>query len=343
VGDLRLIYFLIVVIALLAAGLLYQLLGIRRDAVRHPPPGRLVKAGAQRLHVYETGEGDPTVILEAGISATICNWQRVQPEIAKFTRVLSYDRAGLGWSDRARTPRTVSQIVEELHKMLLAADVPPPYVLVGHSFGGIVARLYTMRYPNEVGGIVLVDPVLLEEWHPLSPERKRMLVGGALLSRWGGLLARFGVVRFTLARLVRGRSRLPRAIGRATSSGKGLATMERLVGEVQKMPRELWPAIVSHWSHPKSFASMGDHLAKMPESVASVIDAAPLDVPVTMLTGVRSLTKWPADGPARISTNTTHIVAENSGHWVQLDEPDLVIEAVREMISRVREGAISLR
>jgi pimeloyl-ACP methyl ester carboxylesterase len=338
-----LIYFLIVVLALLAAGLLYQWLGVRRDAVRHPPPGRMVKAGAQRLHVYETGEGDPTVVLEAGISATICNWQRVQADIAKFTRVLSYDRAGLGWSDRARTPRTASQIVEELHKMLLTADVPPPYVLVGHSFGGIVARLYTMRYPGEVAGIVLVDPVLLEEWHPLSAERKRMLIGGALLSRWGGLLARFGVVRFTLARLARGKSALPRAIGRATSSGKGLATMERLIGEVQKMPRELWPAIVSHWSHPKSFASMGGHLAKMPESVASVIDAAPLDVPVTMLTGVRSLTKWPADGPARVSTNTTHIVAENSGHWIQLDEPLLVVEAVREMVSRVREGATSLR
>jgi pimeloyl-ACP methyl ester carboxylesterase len=343
VGDLRLIYVLIVVLALTAAGLLYQLLGVRRDAVRCPPPGRLVKAGAQRLHVYETGEGDPTVVLEAGISATICNWQRIQPEIAKFTRVLSYDRAGLGWSDRARTPRTASQIVEELHEMLLTADVPPPYVLVGHSFGGIVARLYTMRYPGEVAGIVLVDPVLLEEWHPLSAERKRMLIGGAILSRWGGLLARFGVVRFTLARLARGKSALPRAIGRATSSGKGLATMERLIGEVQKMPRELWPAIVSHWSHPKSFASMGGHLAKMPESVASVIDAAPLDVPVTMLTGVRSLTKWPADGPARVSTNTTHIVAENSGHWIQLDEPALVIEAVREMVSRVREGATSLR
>ncbi len=327
----------------MAVGLLYQLLGIRRDAARCPPPGRLMKAGAQRLHVYETGEGDPTVGLEAGIAATICNWQRIQPEIAKFTRVLSYDRAGLGWSDRARTPRTVSQIVEELHEMLLAADVPPPYVLVGHSFGGIVARLYTMRYPDEIAGIVLVDPVLLDEWHPLSTERKRMLIGGALLSRWGALLARFGVVRFTLARLARGRSRLPRAIGRATSSRKGVAVMERLAGEVRKMPRELWPAIISHWSHPKSFASMGRHLANMPESVASVFDAPPLDVPVTMLTGVRSLTKWPPDGPARISTDTTHIVAENSGHWIQLDEPELVVEAVREMVNRVREGAASLR
>jgi len=337
------IYALIVVLVLLAAGLVYQSIGAWRDKVRHPPPGRMIKAGAQRLHVYETGEGDPTVVLEAGISATICNWQLIQPEIAKFTRVLSYDRAGLGWSDRARTPRTVSSIVDELHEMLLAADVPPPYVLVGHSFGGIVARLYTMRYPSEIAGIVLVDPVLLEEWHPLSRERKRMLIGGAVLSRWGGFLARLGVVRFTLNRLAGGRSRLPRAIGRAAASGQGLSTMERLIGEVRKMPKELWPAIQSHWSLPKTFASMGSHLAKMPESVSCIFDAPPLDVPVTMLTGVRSLTKWPSDGPARVSTNSSHIVAENSGHWIQLDEPDLVVEAIRSMVNRVREDATTLR
>ena len=245
---------------------------------RYPPPGRMLDVGGRRLHVYETGQGSPTVVLEAGIAATSLSWRPVQNEIAKFARVVAYDHAGYWGSDPGPKPRDARQVAQELHALLRRAELPPPYVLVGHSFGGIVARLYTMRYPNDVGGIVLVDPVLLEEWHPLSAERKRMLIGGALLSRWGGLLAKFGIVRFTLARLARGRSKLPRAIGRATSSGKGLATMERLVGEVQKMPRELWPAIISHWSHPKSFASMGDHLAKMPESVASVIDAAPLDV-----------------------------------------------------------------
>jgi pimeloyl-ACP methyl ester carboxylesterase len=151
-------------------------------------------------------------------------------------------------------------------------------------------------------------------------------------------------VRFTLARLARGSRGLPRLIGRATSTGAGLATMERLVGEVRKMPKELWPAIVSHWCHPKSFLSMGRHLAELPASVASVIETRPLaGVPVTILTGATSRTKWnPGDLPS-ISSDTTHIVAKNSGHWIQLDEPNLVVDAVRDLVTRVRERERSLR
>ncbi len=335
-----LLIILAVCVIAVSSAFLYQVIGVRRDAIRFPPPGRMVQAGAQRLHVHEMGQGSPTVVLEAGISATCVNWTRVQAGIAEFTHVLSYDRAGLGWSDTARSPRTAAQIVEELREMLHAAGVPTPFIFVGHSFGFLVARLYAATYPAEIAGIVLVDPLRLEEWHPLTDERRRMLQGGAFLSRWGALLARFGVVRFTLARLAGGSRALPRFIGRATSSGAGLATMERLVGEVRKMPKELWPAIASHWSVPKSFASMGDHLARLPESVACVIDSEPLQgVPVTMLAGAQSRTKWTAEDIARVSTDTTYIVAENSGHWIQLDEPELVIDAVRAMVTRVKEGA----
>lgn len=333
-----LILFFVTWLVAIAAGLVYQMLGLQRDAVRFPPPGRLIQAGAHRLHVHEMGDGNPAVILESGISATSVNWRRVQTGIAGFTRVASYDRAGLGWSDAARTPRTAVQIVEELHQMLGAAKIPGPYILVGHSFGGVVVRLYAARYPGDVAGIVLVDPLRPEEWHPLSAEQRRNLRGGAFLSSWGSLLARFGVVRFTLARLAGGSRTIPRFIGRATSTGAGLATMERLVGEVQKMPKELWPAIMSHWSHPKSFASMGGHLAQLPHSVASIIDSKPLEnVPVTILTGAASRTKWAADDLARLSTNVTHIVAENSGHWIQLDEPELVVSAVRDLVVLVRD------
>ena len=191
---------------------------------------------------------------------------------------------------------------------------------------------------------MLVDPLRPQEWHPLSAEQSRNLKGAAILSRWGALLARFGVVRFTLARLAGGSRSLPRLIGRATSTGAGLATMERIVGEVRKLPPELWPAIMSHWCDPKSFTSMGGHLACLPESVASIIGSAPLSgVPVTILTGVASLTRWSPDELAGISTSTTHIIAEKSGHWIQLDEPELVVNAVREMVTRAREGAQSPR
>ena len=329
------IYVLIFALAVIGAGVVYQWIGLRRDAALYPPPGRLVKAGAHRLHVYEMGQGSPAVILESGISATSVNWRYVQTAIAKFTRVLSYDRAGLGWSDPARTPRNACQISDELQEMLQAAQVPPPYVLVAHSFGALVVRLYAMRHPDDIAGIVLVDPIRPQEWYPLSDEQRHNLRGGAFLSSWGALLARLGVVRFTLSRLARGSSSLPRLIGRATSTGAGLATMERLVGEVRKMPKELWPAIISHWCQPKSFSSMGGHLAELPTSIASIIDTAPLSgIPVTILTGATSRTKWRAEELPTVSTDTTRIIAEKSGHWIQLDEPELVVNAVRELCER---------
>jgi len=323
---------------LVATGLLYQWTGMRRDSRLFPAPGRLIQAGAQRLHYYSIGQGSPAVILEAGISATCVNWRRVQDDVSQFSQVLSYDRAGLGWSDRARTPRIAGQVVEELRELLRVAAIPSPYVLVGHSFGGLVVRLYAKRYPREVAALVLVDPLRPQEWHPITKEQRRNLAGGALLSRYGALLARLGVVRFTLARLASGSRSLPRVIGRATSTGAGLATMERLVGEVKKMPRELWPSIMSHWCLPKSFASMGDHLARLPESVASMIDAPPLIVPVTILTGAESRTAWPPGEIQCLSIDVTHIIAENSGHWIQLDAPDVVVNAIRDVVMRVREG-----
>ena len=323
---------------LLASGLLYQWIGVRRDARLFPAPGLLIQGGAQRLHYYSMGQGSPTVILEAGISATCVNWRRVQNDMSQFTQVVSYDRAGLGWSDPALTPRNASQVVEELRELLRAAAVPSPYIMVGHSFGGLVVRLYAQRYPQDVAALVLVDPLRPQEWHPLTKEQGRNLAGGALLSRYGALLARLGVVRFTLARLAGGSRSLPRMIGRATSTGAGLATMERLVGEVKKMPQELWPSIMSHWCLPKSFASMGDHLARLPESVASMIDAPSLKIPVTILTGIESRTAWLPGEIQSLSIDVTHIVAEKSGHWIQLDEPEVVVDAIHDAVMRVREG-----
>src|ERR1700675_964882 len=97
---------------------------------RYPPPGRMLDVGGRRLHVYETGQGSPTVLLEAGIAATSLSWRRVQTEIAKFARVASYDRAGLGWSDAASTPLTLGRLVDDLHALLEIAQLPPPYIMV---------------------------------------------------------------------------------------------------------------------------------------------------------------------------------------------------------------------
>ena len=148
-------------LALAAGGAAWERLAERHDRAAFPPPGRLVDAGGHRLHLRVEGEGEPgpTVILECGIGgATSCNWGWVEPEVGRFARVVAYDRAGLGWSDPGPLPRDGRRIVSELHTALVNAGLRGPYVFVGHSYGGLLARLFTDAYPDEVAGLVLAEP-----------------------------------------------------------------------------------------------------------------------------------------------------------------------------------------
>jgi pimeloyl-ACP methyl ester carboxylesterase len=131
---------------------------------RYPPPGRLVDVNGYKMHINCTGESGPTVVLDSGMGNSSLIWSLVQPDVAKFVRVCSYDRAGLGWSESRHgwlpfgvTRRTSQQMVEELHTLLKNAGVPGSYVLVGHSLGGMNMRVYASAYPAEVAGMVLVD------------------------------------------------------------------------------------------------------------------------------------------------------------------------------------------
>jgi pimeloyl-ACP methyl ester carboxylesterase len=146
--------------SLTIAGACYQFVGSKIDERNYPPPGKMVDVGGYRLHINTLGENThpgPTVVLESGLGCNSLDWALVQPKIAKFARVCSYDRSGSGWSDESSLERTSQNIVEELHTLLHTAGIPEPYVLVGHSFGGINVRLYTSRYPKEVAGVILVD------------------------------------------------------------------------------------------------------------------------------------------------------------------------------------------
>jgi len=129
-----------------------------------PADPNLVEIGGRRMWLSCVGEGPRTVILEAGLGADHTAWERVQPDAAQLTRVCSYDRAGLGRSNPAATPRTGADVVADLHALLQAAEITPPYVLVGHSFGALFVRLYAYTYPEEVAGLVLVDPVHEDWW-----------------------------------------------------------------------------------------------------------------------------------------------------------------------------------
>lgn len=158
-----LLWLLGLIVLFFAAVFLNELIARWRADKRYPMPGRLVDVGGYRLHIHALGEGQPTVVLDAGLGEPALTWAAIQPKIAKFSRVCSYDRAGVGWSDPGPQPRTYPRLVEELHTLLTNGGERPPYVLVGHSAGGFTARLFAQTYPEEVAGLVLVDPSDEEE------------------------------------------------------------------------------------------------------------------------------------------------------------------------------------
>lgn len=144
-------------VVLILAGIVYERVGERLDRRRFPRGGHSVDMGGRTLNVDCSGEGSPAVIFVSGASGTGDGWQSIQNRIKTLTRACWYDRAGLGWSDPGPMPLTAQASAEDLHELLRRINVPPPYILVGHSFGGAIVRVYTGLYPGDVAGVVLVD------------------------------------------------------------------------------------------------------------------------------------------------------------------------------------------
>jgi pimeloyl-ACP methyl ester carboxylesterase len=327
----------VALLVLVVVGLVYQAVGSRQSAHRFPPPGKLVDIGACRLHAVCLGQGQPTVILESGIAASSLSWALVQPDVAQFTSVCAYDRAGLAWSDPSPARCTIAGIVGELHRLLETADLSPPYVLVGHSFGAFVCLTYAGNYPGETGGLVLVDPP--SEWSTLTTRQARMLRGGIYLSHLGELLARLGFVRICLALLTGGAPSVPRnfvkVFGPTTAR-----TLERLVGEIQKLPPAVHPVVQALWCQPKCFRAMAEHLGALRGAVPDFLRAQSLgDLPMVVISGGDQPPNVLAAHEALAGTSTRgrHVVASNSGHWVQFDKPELVTRIVHEVVDAVRE------
>ena len=152
-----LVWLVVALLVLAVIAVIYQAIGTEIYRRIYPPPGELVDVDGHSLHINCVGEGSPTVILESGSGATSVDWANIQPEVANTTRVCAYDRAGSGWSEPGPEPGDPQQIAGELHTLLGNAGIDGPYVLVGHSLGGLYVRMYDDLYPNEVEGIVLVD------------------------------------------------------------------------------------------------------------------------------------------------------------------------------------------
>jgi pimeloyl-ACP methyl ester carboxylesterase len=189
-----LVWLVVGLLALAVIGAIYQVVATQIDQRTYPPPGEMVNVNAHLMHINCMGEGGPTVILEAANLGMSAHWVRVQQQLAQTTRVCAYDRAGMGWSEAGPEPRDAKQISSELHTLLKSADTEAPYVLVGHSYGGLYTRMYAARYPKQVAGVVLVDSshpkqfTRSEEGRAMYEQNRRM---GAFIP-W---LTRLGVIR----------------------------------------------------------------------------------------------------------------------------------------------------
>jgi pimeloyl-ACP methyl ester carboxylesterase len=319
-------------LALVAAGFLYQWFGARKDRALYAAAGRWVDIGnGSKIYLLEKGSSGPTVLFESGIAATNLNWFHIQEQVSQFAATASYDRCGLGWSSPCQTARTPGNIAVELHELLASAGIKPPYILVGHSFGGLVMRRFALLYPDEVTSIVLVDPMRCEEWPPLNPEKQALIDRGSKLSSYAIPIAHVGLARLAVTSLLCRSGRVAERLANAAGNG-GKHVLGRVRGEVAKMPPEVWPIVAAHWSRPGYYAGMRSHVQAVPETVREMQAAEPIrGIPVLLLTPGKS-TPLSEECLRRIGDNVQQIIAPESAHWIHLDQPQLVIDSIQEMI-----------
>jgi len=304
-------------VAMIAAaatlGATYETFAGAGDAVAYPLSGRLVDVGGYRMHIDCRGEGSPTVVLDSGLGGSSLDWSLVQPEIAATTRVCSYDRAGMGRSEAGPQPRSPAHLAEELHMLLVNAGIAGPYVLVAHSLAGKSARLYAAAHPDDVAGMVLVD-ARSETVDALTPKVDADAFGAALRTQ-GALYSvarRFGLARALAAGLI-GEALVPPS---TATEMVLLQTQQSAIDETiaEGTARAADDAALS-----------GTTLGSMPLVVIAA--AASLD----------ELPNWPLAQQqlAALSTNGRLVVATHSGHYVHLEEPSLVSDAIGEVLSKL--------
>ena len=307
----------LLLIVCVAAGYLYENISEARDRRFNARLGRLVNVGGKKMHIHCTGQGGPTVVLDAGLGDTYISWRKVQPEIAKFTRVCSYDRAGLGYSDSSDQPRTSKVIAEELHALLQSAGITPPYVLVGHSMGGYDVRLYASLHRDEVAGMVLVDASHPDQDNRFPAELRDMEGSWLREAEFLEYTAPFGVPR--LLGLCD-----PDPVARAAECNWHSA--REGVAELKAFPTSA--------SQTAATPALGD----IPLAVLSHDPDKPSsELPPDLAKPVNEAWEKMQEDLVHLSTRGTQMIAKNSAHYIQIDRPDVVIDAVRDVTEQARQ------
>lgn len=311
----------VLLLVVLAAGFLYENVSEARDRRFNPVTGRLIDVGGHKMHIDCRGDANPTVVLDSGLGDSYISWRNVQPQIAKFARVCSYDRAGLGYSEPSPRPRTSRVIAEELHALLQSAGIAPAYVLVGHSMGGYDVRLYASLYPNEVAGLVLVDSSHPDQENRFPTELKGMEGSWQREAEFLAYTMPFGI---------------PRILGFCDEDPPQRAaecnyrSAREAVAELKMFPESASQAAAT--------GPFGDIplivLSHDPDKPSS-------ELPPEVAKPTNEAWEKMQEDLAHLSTRGTQSIAKGSSHYIQSDRPEVVIEAIRTVVDQVRGTSVA--
>jgi pimeloyl-ACP methyl ester carboxylesterase len=293
-------------LAIIAMLPLYQGIATMIDDYRYPPPGELVDIGGYKLHIHSTGKSGPTVVLDAGLSGTSLGWSLVQLEASKFTRVCSYDRAGYAWSDESPSKRTSLHLAEELHTLLHKANIPGPYILVGHSFGGCNALIFADLYPKETVGVILVDSV-----------HEDMLLQTSSRSTFQWLLSAMGFKRL---------------------KGPSNAIVQMFTPLPEKI-RSMYVAQMNKTNYTKTVSREMEALS---ESLRQIHDRKVhlKDKPLVVITAGKFADSNEGKAWNNLqkkllskSNRSKQMIADKSDHMINHHQPEIIIAAIREILN----------
>jgi pimeloyl-ACP methyl ester carboxylesterase len=286
----------------------FQWLATRQDLAATPPPGQLVDIGGYGLHLWCTGDGAPAVILDAGLGGTSAGWGFVQPDVARFTRVCSYDRAGMGYSDSGPSPRTARRIAKELAELLAGSGIAGPVVLVGESIAGFNVRMFASDHPEHAAGLVLVDASHEDDAHEVPG-----------IARFVPLLSTIGVFRLL-----------------GVSFGQPI---ESLAPSVRQYAR-------ATMFRASGYQAAADEIIHIRETISEVKGSRRrLTIPVLVVTGAGGADEnWRRlqQDQASLSERGCLITAQQSGHVVAIDQPQVVVDAIRTVVEIVRGQDVPL-
>ncbi|HTV84332.1 MAG TPA: alpha/beta hydrolase [Dyella sp.] len=317
---------LVVLVALLGvAGFTWNELATRDEQKAFPPPGRMYEVDGHAMHMYCTGTGSPTLVLDAGLGDDWTVWSKVQPELSKTTRVCSFDRSGLGSSDLLPGAHDANTLADQLHALVGRAGIQKPFVLVGHSIAGLYARAYASRYPDDLAGMILIDSSTPDQLARMPKEVREAAIPNFFLQSW--------TVRLGIAR----------ALGQCSEVDPAMEAVKGWVLANMCNP-SITDAGIEEYKGVDLSNAETRHTGPFGHLPILIFSEDPAKPPTDWGLSPAVMKQWAAlwnqmqEELKRLSTDSRRIIAKGSGHYIQVERADLIDREVPLFIDQIRSG-----